>query len=84
MSEAQVAGGHKANISNPNTSQESKEHSEQVLEQEFDGGDVPKAGEKADKNTGNVVGGHKANLTNPNTSQEAKENSKKVLESMDD
>ncbi len=34
-SEAQVAGGHKANISNPNTSIESKQHSEQVLQNEF-------------------------------------------------
>jgi hypothetical protein len=39
MSEAQVAGGHKANINNPNTSEESKQHSKQVLEEQFDGGD---------------------------------------------
>ena len=37
--EAQIAGGHKANINNPNTSQEAKEHSKQVLENEFNGGD---------------------------------------------
>ena len=37
--DAQIAGGHKANINNPNTSQESKEHSKQVLENEFNGGD---------------------------------------------
>jgi hypothetical protein len=39
MSEAQVAGGHKANLNNPNTSEESKQHSKQVLENEFNGGD---------------------------------------------
>lgn len=39
MSEAQVAGGHKANLKNPNTSEESKQYSKQVLDQEFDGGD---------------------------------------------
>lgn len=39
MSEAQIAGGHKANINNPNTSEESKQHSKQVLENEFNGGD---------------------------------------------
>lgn len=39
MTDAQVAGGHKANLKNPNTSQESKEHSKQVLENEFNGGD---------------------------------------------
>jgi hypothetical protein len=39
MSEAQIAGGHKANLNNPNTSDESKQHSKQVLDQEFNGGD---------------------------------------------
>ncbi|KAL8343035.1 hypothetical protein RB598_004404 [Gaeumannomyces tritici] len=38
MPDAQIAGGHKANTKNPNTSQESKEHSKQVLEKEFNGG----------------------------------------------
>lgn len=37
--DAQIAGGHKATINNPNTSQEAKEHSKQVLESEFNGGD---------------------------------------------
>ena len=37
--DAQIAGGHKANLNNPNTSQESKEHSKQVLGNEFNGGD---------------------------------------------
>jgi len=37
--DAQIAGGHKANINNPNTSNESKENSKQVLENEFNGGD---------------------------------------------
>lgn len=39
MSEAQVAGGHKANLKNPNTSDESKKHSKEILESQFDGGD---------------------------------------------
>lgn len=39
MSDAQVAGGHKANLNNPNTSEESKQHSREVLENEFNGGD---------------------------------------------
>lgn len=38
MSEAQIAGGHKANLKNPNTSEESKQHSKEVLENEFDDG----------------------------------------------
>jgi hypothetical protein len=37
--DAQIAGGHKANINNPNTSKESKENSKKVLENEFNGGD---------------------------------------------
>jgi hypothetical protein len=39
MTDAQVAGGHKATINNPNTSEEAKENSRQVLENEFNGGD---------------------------------------------
>ncbi len=43
MSDAQIAGGHKANLNNPKTSQESKEHSKKVLENEFDGGNGNKS-----------------------------------------
>jgi hypothetical protein len=39
MSEAQIAGGHKANLNNPNTSEEAKQHSREVLENEFNSGD---------------------------------------------
>jgi hypothetical protein len=39
MTDAQVAGGHKATINNPNTSEEAKEHSRQVLENEFNDGE---------------------------------------------
>lgn len=34
-SEAQVIGGHKANLHNPNTSAEAKEHSKAVLKEDF-------------------------------------------------
>ena len=37
--EAQIAGGHKANLNNPNTSQESKDRSQKILDEEFNGGD---------------------------------------------
>lgn len=60
MTDAQVAGGHKANINNPQTSQESKEHSKKMLNEQFDGGDVPGANDKKDKNPNNVAGGLKA------------------------
>ncbi|KAI5927044.1 conidiation protein 6 [Camillea tinctor] len=80
--EAQIAGGHKANLKNPNTSDESKQHSKTVLDNEFNGGDVPKAGEDTDKNPGNVAGGLKATLNNPNVSQEAKDSAKERLNQM--
>lgn len=37
MSDAQIIGGHKATIHNPNTSAEAKEHSKEVLKDEFNG-----------------------------------------------
>ncbi|KAK0726953.1 conidiation protein 6 [Lasiosphaeria miniovina] len=80
--EAQVAGGHKANINNPNTSQESKDRSQKILDNEFNGGDVPKAGDQENKNPGNVAGGLKATLKNPNVSDEAKESAKERLNQM--
>lgn len=39
--EAQVIGGHKANLHNPNTSTEAKEHSKDVLRDEH-GGKFPR------------------------------------------
>ncbi|OAQ77063.1 conidiation protein 6 domain-containing protein [Purpureocillium lilacinum] len=80
--EAQIAGGHKATLNNPNVSDEAKEHSRQVLDNEFNGGDVPKSGDNENKNPGNVVGGLKATLKNPNVSEEAKESAKERLDNM--
>ncbi|KAK3327077.1 conidiation protein 6 [Cercophora scortea] len=78
----QVAGGHKANLNNPNTSDASKQHSRDVLDNEFNGGDVPGANDNQNKNPGNVAGGLKATLKNPNVSDEAKENAKERLNQM--
>lgn len=39
MSEAQIAGGHKATLNNPKVSDEAKQHSKKVLDEEFNGGD---------------------------------------------
>jgi Conidiation protein 6 len=47
-----VAGGHKANLNNPNTSEESKQHSRDVLDNELQGGQMDTGTE--DKNPGNV------------------------------
>ncbi|KAL1598240.1 hypothetical protein SLS59_006924 [Nothophoma quercina] len=77
--DAQVAGGHKANINNPNTSEESKQHSREVL----DNGNFEPAGKsEGDKNPNNVAGGLKATINNPNNSEEAKQAAKERLEGM--
>lgn len=48
-----IVGGHKANLNNPNTSDEAKENSRQVLDQEFNGGNVESASD-SNKNPNNV------------------------------
>ncbi|KAI5462629.1 hypothetical protein BGZ63DRAFT_423871 [Mariannaea sp. PMI_226] len=84
MTDAQIAGGHKATLNNPKVSQEAKQHSKKVLEEEFNGGDVPKAGDNdTDKNPGNVAGGLKATMNNPKVSDEAKQSAKERLQGMD-
>ncbi|KAL0948989.1 hypothetical protein HGRIS_009088 [Hohenbuehelia grisea] len=77
-----VIGGYKATLSNPNSSEEAKEHAQQKVDdltEEF--GDTGSS--DAGKNKGNVIGGHKANLKNPNTSEEAKDHSRQVLQEND-
>ncbi|KAI5844085.1 Conidiation protein 6-domain-containing protein [Tricharina praecox] len=79
-----VIGGHKANLKNPNTSEEAKEHSRQVLD-ELGSETKSSAGGSGDdgsKNTGNVIGGYKATLKNPNVSDEAKGRAEQKLEQM--
>jgi len=45
----------RANLNNPQTSDESKQHSKEVLEQEFNGGNVGSASDEG-KNPGNMYG----------------------------
>jgi hypothetical protein len=58
-----VIGGHKANLHNPNTSEESKQHSKEMLDREFDGGDTQKysaaGSHTGNPNPRNVEGGLK-------------------------
>ncbi|KAI8932670.1 hypothetical protein NX059_010163 [Plenodomus lindquistii] len=78
-----VIGGHKANLNNPNTSEESKQHSREVLENADNGGEVEAASKSGgDKNPNNVAGGLKATLNNPNTSDEAKKGAEERLNNM--
>ncbi|KAF8626856.1 hypothetical protein AX15_004676 [Amanita polypyramis BW_CC] len=83
-----VAGGYKATMANPNTSDEAKQSARERLEEmepELESHHKRVAVEDVSgKNTGNVIGGHKANLNNPNTSQEAKEHSRQILEQAND
>ncbi|KAK5628552.1 hypothetical protein RRF57_004267 [Xylaria bambusicola] len=81
-SEAQVAGGHKATINSPRTSEEAKQHSREVLDKEFNGGNVPGANNNYDKNPDNVARGLKATVNNPRVSNEAKKNAKERLNQM--
>ncbi|EPQ58868.1 conidiation protein 6 [Gloeophyllum trabeum ATCC 11539] len=74
-----VARGHKAAISNPHVSEETKEHSRQVLEELAESGEL----DSAESKNANVVRGHKANLANPHTSEESKDRSEKVLDELD-
>merc|ERR1712130_796216 len=74
----QVAGGHKANLNNPKTSEEAKDNSRQVLDEMESSGQLNQTDDSS-KNEGNVVGGHKANLKNSNTSEESKDKSRDIL-----
>ncbi|KAI2625831.1 conidiation-specific protein 6 [Hypoxylon sp. NC1633] len=90
--DAQIAGGHKANLKNPTTSKDSKEHSKQVLENEFGSKEASKTGasntgtsntgDDNGKNPNNVAGGLKATINNPRVSDEAKESAKERLDDM--
>ncbi|KAI4121600.1 MAG: hypothetical protein LQ347_006800 [Umbilicaria vellea] len=86
-----VIGGHKANLNNPNTSEESKQHSKEVIEN--NGGEVDQSSsgqssggqsssDDTGKNPNNVAGGLKATLKNPNVSQEAKDSAESRLKEM--
>ncbi|EJD42487.1 hypothetical protein AURDEDRAFT_168553 [Auricularia subglabra TFB-10046 SS5] len=82
-----IAGGHKANLKNPNTSEESKEHSRQVLQELEDGTfenpvnpKMPSTNEEAPvKETNRVLGGYKATLKNDRVGEDAKEHAREVL-----
>ncbi|MCJ1294787.1 hypothetical protein MMC34_006345 [Xylographa carneopallida] len=75
------SGGHKANLANPNTSEESKAHSKEILEGEL--ADVEtNVNSTEGKNPNNVAGGLKATIANPNVSQEAKDSAKERLDAM--
>ncbi|OTA91905.1 hypothetical protein M434DRAFT_335804 [Hypoxylon sp. CO27-5] len=85
-----VYRGHKATISNPNTSEAAKEHSRKVLEnatnEPIDASNNVRGATKPqdeEKDQGNVARGLKASLSNQGVSDEAKEKAKEKLESLE-
>ncbi|KAF2243121.1 hypothetical protein BU26DRAFT_524080 [Trematosphaeria pertusa] len=81
---ANVAIGHKATITNPRTSEQAKDHSRKVLEEEHRDKLYEMQNEEieANKNKTRVAGGLKAAVSNPLVSEEKKEEAKKKLEEM--
>ncbi|GAB7360964.1 hypothetical protein MBLNU230_g0947t1 [Neophaeotheca triangularis] len=79
-----AAQGHKANLSNPNTSEESKQHSREELKKLggedafYEKNDQP----EIPKNPNQVAGGLKAAINNPQTTQEGKEEAREKLDEM--
>eukprot|EP01119_Soliformovum_irregulare_P026035 TRINITY_DN97_c0_g1_i6.p1 TRINITY_DN97_c0_g1~~TRINITY_DN97_c0_g1_i6.p1 ORF type:complete len:654 (-),score=252.68 TRINITY_DN97_c0_g1_i6:56-2017(-) len=85
-----VAGGYKATLHNPNSSEEAKDHARKALAA-LGEDETPKADQDKDfdlkeslqgKHKGNVIGGYKATLHNPNSSEEAKEHARKILKKL--
>ncbi|THH02854.1 hypothetical protein EW026_g59 [Hermanssonia centrifuga] len=75
-----VAGGLKATISNPHTSEEAKERANERLQDMEESGEL----DHKEAHDAHVARGRKAALHNPNVSLEAKERSKKALEELED
>ncbi|KAL9128260.1 MAG: hypothetical protein Q9217_003022 [Psora testacea] len=76
--------GYKATLSNPKVSDEAKENARNVLDNEFNGGNVGTGAmqDPNQKNPSNVAGGLKAAINNPNVTEEGKEAAQKKLDEM--
>ncbi|KAI0656522.1 Conidiation protein 6-domain-containing protein [Cubamyces menziesii] len=77
----QVAGGHKATISNPHTSEAAKQHAREILEI-MQATEVP-LDATPEEHHRRVIAGYKAALHNPRVSEEAKQHAKEFLQSHD-
>ncbi|WVQ72879.1 hypothetical protein IAR50_002440 [Cryptococcus sp. DSM 104548] len=85
--EGRIAGGYKATLSNPNTSDEAKQNASNVLSDiDQKGSDAiadhenERYDHEADHHTNQVRGGYKATLKNPNVSEEAKDHAREILD----
>ncbi|KAI0325106.1 hypothetical protein GY45DRAFT_287550 [Cubamyces sp. BRFM 1775] len=77
----QVAGGYKAAISNPHTSEEAKQHAREILAA-VQAAEAP-VDATPEEHHKRVVAGYKAALHNPRVSEEAKRHAKEFLQSND-
>ncbi|KAL9711756.1 hypothetical protein Ac2012v2_004828 [Leucoagaricus gongylophorus] len=75
-----IAGGLKATINNPKTSQSAKESAEERLSGMQNELGAQDAADSGSKNPGNVLGGYKATISNPKASQGAKQHARNALE----
>lgn len=75
------AAGHKANLSNPNTSEASKANSKEILES-MNKPFYSDEDQNVSKNPNQVAGGLKAAINNPNNTEEGKVEAQKKLDSM--
>jgi hypothetical protein len=78
-----ILRGHKANISNPQTSKETKQQSRKVLESYDEPYDPAQASHgtkpEQEKDAGTVARGLKASINNPGVSEEAKQGAREKL-----
>ncbi|KAL2150561.1 hypothetical protein VTH82DRAFT_7124 [Thermothelomyces myriococcoides] len=81
-----IIRGHKATISNPQTSDRAKENSRKVLESYGEPYDASQAShgttEQGDKDPGNVARGLKASISNPGVSEGAKKAAREKLDQL--
>ncbi|KAI9724735.1 MAG: hypothetical protein M1812_000010 [Candelaria pacifica] len=77
-----VAQGHKANISNPNTSDASKANSQKVLDEMPENPHYGDEDQNKSKNPNQVAGGLKAAINNPNITEQGKQEAQKKLDAL--
>ncbi|KAI9871315.1 MAG: hypothetical protein M1830_003039 [Pleopsidium flavum] len=77
-----AARGHKANLSNPNTSDASKAHSKEVLESLGNDPHYGAEDQNISKNPSQVAGGLKAAINNPTIGEEGTKKAQEKLDAM--
>ncbi|KAL8665453.1 MAG: hypothetical protein Q9168_007687 [Polycauliona sp. 1 TL-2023] len=77
-----AASGHKANLSNPNTSEASKAHSKEVLASMPDQPHYGQEDQNVSKNPNQVAGGLKAAINNDDVPESGKQKAQEKLDNM--